>query len=104
MTGLEFLSAAGAAAGKEQLKVLIKDVYEKSSAASQGLFRKWKNEREIGRLYSQIAKIRMVKTLWQIDKAVESCDLLLRFARVFRKEPSAGSITCRFRHRQKHID
>ncbi len=63
--------ALGAAAAKKVIAKLATDIYSLLKEKVGEEAKAWKSERRIATLYKQIAKVRMVKTLWQVDKAVD---------------------------------
>ena len=65
------VGVAAAFAGKEIFKQLITDVYKKLSSATTAKIKQWDTESKIETLYKQIYKIRKVKTIWQVDKAID---------------------------------
>jgi hypothetical protein len=71
MNGAEIGLGAAATAGKKALELLVEDIYNNTKAAAQKALKKWRTSREVGRLYTRIANVRHVKTLWQVDKAVD---------------------------------
>lgn len=72
VTGMELLLiGAGVAKGKEQLKKLVESIQDVATDKTKKFLRDLKTERQISRLYSQIGKVRKVKTLGQLDKAVD---------------------------------
>jgi len=71
MTGIELLIGASAIAGKDTFKKTVSSVNEALSDKAKKFFNQIKTERQIGKLYSQIAKVRKVKTLGQLDRAVD---------------------------------
>jgi len=60
-----------ALAGKELFKKLVSDVYDFIVSFTGSRVKYWNTEKKIEKLYRQISKIRKVKTIWQIDKAVD---------------------------------
>jgi hypothetical protein len=67
----EVLAATGALVGKTVFKKLVLDLYQ-SVAQQTGLkLKQWSTERQIENLYRHISQVRKVKTIWQIDKAVD---------------------------------
>jgi hypothetical protein len=89
MTGTEVLLASVATnAGKEALKRLVSSLYDGAGKELQEILKKAKANRGVLQLFQQIAAVRRVKTLWQLDKAVDLatfyCDshVLIRNGRV----------------------
>ena len=70
-TGIELLISAGAVTGKQALMRLIESLCQATTDKTKKLLRNLKTERQISQLYSQIGKVRKVKTLGQLDKAVD---------------------------------
>ncbi len=60
-----------AAAGKRVFERLIDDLYDAAKGDLQGGFKKLKTKAQIGKLYGRISSLRNVKTIWQIDKAID---------------------------------
>lgn len=71
MTGLELLLTAGAVAGKEAVKSAVTALYDASAGKAKKALKASRNDREINKLFQQLWKIRKVKTLGQLDKAVD---------------------------------
>lgn len=68
------MTAAGAAlalAGKELFKRLITDVYGFIVEQTGKKLKQWNTESKIDGLYRKIDQVRKVKTIWQVDKAVD---------------------------------
>jgi len=68
------LAAAGALAGKELFKKLVLDLYQFMVQQTGRKLKQWSTERQIETLYRHIGQVRKVKTIWQIDKAVDLTD------------------------------
>ncbi len=68
------LTAAGALAGKELFKKVVLETYQLLVKHTGRKLKEWNTERQIERLYSKIGQVRKVKTIWQIDKAVDLLD------------------------------
>jgi len=64
-------TAFTAVAGKEALKKVVASVLAGLGDKGTKVLKHLRNEKEIGRLYNQLAKIRLVKTLGQLEKAVD---------------------------------
>lgn len=64
-------TAATLYAGKEVFKHLIADVYKTVSTKTKTTLKQWDTERKIESLYRKIHKVRKVKTIWQVDKAID---------------------------------
>lgn len=58
-------------AGKEAFKKTVSGVFDFVTRATGRKIRQWNTERKIEGLYRNIAKVRRVKTIWQVDKAVD---------------------------------
>lgn len=71
MTGIEVLLAGGALAAKESLEKLVGSLYEAAEGGLKAALKKLKTERRISQLFTQVAKVRRVKTLGQLDRAVD---------------------------------
>ncbi|PTX98769.1 hypothetical protein DB345_03360 [Spartobacteria bacterium LR76] len=71
MTSLELLASAGALAGQTALKKAVNSIYDSSTEAAKKILRRLKNETQLRKFCSQIGKVRKVKTLGQVDKAVD---------------------------------
>lgn len=65
------MTTAGALAGKELFKKAVLDLYQYLVNQTGRKLKQWYTERQIEKLYRQIGKVRKVKTIWQIDKAVD---------------------------------
>lgn len=71
MTGIESgLAATGAAAISEAVRLSLKELHNFISNKSKHLVEKWRAERGFEDLYQHVNSIRLVKTIWQIDKSV----------------------------------
>jgi hypothetical protein len=68
------LTTAGALAGKELFKKAAIDVYQFIVQQTGRKIKQWNTDRQIEKLYQQIGQVRKVKTIWQIDKAVDLLD------------------------------
>ena len=76
MTGIEsllvgVLTAGKAAAKKGALKKVIEVICSAGTEKTRRVLKKLSNEKQISRLYTQLNKVRFVKTLGQLDKAVD---------------------------------
>ena len=71
MTTTGILLSAAASAGTKAMTQLITSIYEKATGKTKKALRNWNNEDKIKRLFTQVGKLRKVKTLWQVDKAVD---------------------------------
>ena len=58
-------------AGKEVFKHLVADVYKAVSTKTKVKYKQWDTEKKIESLYKKIYKVRKVKTIWQVDKAID---------------------------------
>lgn len=56
------------------LENVVNSIYEVLGVEIGSALKKWNISRKAKDLYKHINKIRMVKTLWQVDKAVDLCD------------------------------
>lgn len=63
--------AALALGGKELFKHLVTDVYGFIVKQTSRKLKQWNTERKIDGLYRKIGQVRKVKTIWQVDKAVD---------------------------------
>ena len=63
--------AAATLAGKAAFKMLLDGVYLHLKTFTGRKLRQWSTETKISQLFTKISKVRKVKTLWQIDKAVD---------------------------------
>jgi hypothetical protein len=68
------LASAGTLAGKALFKKVVLDVYQFLSTHTNRKIKQWNTERQIENLYQQIGQVRKVKTIWQVDKAVDLID------------------------------
>ncbi len=66
MTGAEILLGSSIVAGKEALKKVIDAICNMSQGALKNSLRGVLKERNISQLFTQIAKVRKVKTLGQL--------------------------------------
>lgn len=57
--------------GKEVFKHLVADVYKTISTKAKVKYKQWDTEKKIESLYKKIYKVRKVKTIWQVDKAID---------------------------------
>jgi hypothetical protein len=71
MTGIELLIGTSAIAGKAAIKKAIGSIFDAANEKLKASLRAHKNNVELTKLYQQLAKIRKVKTLGQLDKAVD---------------------------------
>jgi hypothetical protein len=62
---------AATMAGKELFKKTVSGVYDKVTKTTGRKILQWNTERKMEQLYRKIAQIRRVKTIWQVDKAVD---------------------------------
>ncbi len=60
-----------AAAGKELLKKSVGDLYDYVKSRTARQFLRWHSDKNIAKAYAKLLTIRKVKTLWQVDKAVD---------------------------------
>jgi len=67
-------TTAGALAGKELFKKVVLDLYQFLVDRTNRKLKQWNTDRQIEKLYHQIGQVRKVKTIWQIDKAVDLLD------------------------------
>lgn len=58
-------------AGKEVFKKTVSGVYDFITKKTGRKLRQWNTERKMEGLYRNIEKVRKVKTIWQVDKAVD---------------------------------
>jgi predicted NACHT family NTPase len=58
---------AGISVGKKLFEKLILDLYQKTGHK----IKQWNTTKQIGNLYRKMEQVRMVKTIWQIDKTVD---------------------------------
>jgi len=65
------ITAVSVAATKELFKKLVLDLYEIAKSKSSLLFREMAIDRKVDQLYKEIATVRRVKTIWQLDRAVD---------------------------------
>jgi hypothetical protein len=65
------LTTAGAIAGKELFKRVVIDLYQFLVQRTGRKLKQWNTERQIDKIYRQISQVRKVKTIWQIDRAVD---------------------------------
>src|SRR5882672_8359451 len=70
-TGFELLALGGKAAGKISFSKLFSATLSKLSSGTKSALRIRNQEKVISKFYTQLSKVRLVKTLWQIDKAVD---------------------------------
>lgn len=71
MTGLELIAAIGAIAGKEIVKKSIGKLLAACSGQTAKVIKSLQSDKNISKFYQQIGKVRKVKTLGQLDKAVD---------------------------------
>ncbi len=65
------LSAGGAIAGTKALQSVLGDAYGTLKGKSKAKLKAWQREKKIAELYKNIATVRKVKTIWQVDKEVD---------------------------------
>ena len=63
-----------ASACKEGLKLVIKDVYEGLKKFSKEQAALWKSHKSVDSLYRKCKEVRFVKTIWQVEKAIDLTD------------------------------
>ena len=68
------LTTAGTLAGKELFKKIVIETYQLVIKKTGRKLKEWGTHREIEKLYGKIGQVRRVKTIWQIDKAVDLLD------------------------------
>ena len=68
------LTSAGTLAGKALFKKVALDLYQFLSQHTNRKIKQWNTDHQIDKLYQQIGQVRKVKTIWQIDKAVDLLD------------------------------
>ena len=71
VAGTAALIGISAAAGKTALQKVATQLYDAISDRSKKALQKLKNDTEIAKLSTQLSKVRKVKTLGQLDKAVD---------------------------------
>ena len=65
------LDSAGAMAGLTLFQNVVTDLYELAKDRTSRKLKKWNAENKIRELYKNIAEVRKVKTIWQVDKPVD---------------------------------
>jgi len=70
-TAKKILKAAVAPTGEALVELVLADLYNLVKQAAGRQIELWHFRKSAGRLYRQVHKIRLVKTLWQVDKAVD---------------------------------
>ncbi len=65
------MTAAAILAGKVVFKKTVTDIYGYCREKTGKTLKQWNTERQIETLYRRIAQVRKVKTIWQVDKAVD---------------------------------
>lgn len=65
------LTLLTATAAKEALKKSIGDLYDLAKAATKRELAKWHADKNITKAFGKFLAVRQVKTLWQVDKAVD---------------------------------
>lgn len=65
------LSTTATLAGKKLFKKLVIDLYQFLVQQTGRKVKQWNTERQIDKIYRQIGQVRKVKTIWQIDRAVD---------------------------------
>jgi hypothetical protein len=71
MTGIELLALGGKAAGKTAFGRIFSETLTGLKHAAGSLFTKQQIERSVNKFYTKIGRVRLVKTLWQVDKPVD---------------------------------
>lgn len=64
-------TAAGAMFGQAAVKAFVEDVYKSVSQQLKKEIEKWRTASGLKRIRQQLWNVRLVKTIWQIDKAVD---------------------------------
>ncbi len=65
----------GAAAAKKALGKVLDDIYDLAKLEIKKRIRRWRTKRKIDTLYTKLRNVRLVKTIWQAERAVD----LLKF-------------------------
>ena len=65
------LETISVAAGKELFRCAVTDAWKAMCASASKKLKQWNTETKIGSLYKKIGNVRKVKTIWQVDKAVD---------------------------------
>lgn len=65
------LEAISIAAGKELFKCVVTDAWKAMSANASVKVKQWNTEKKISDLYKKSSNVRRVKTIWQVEKAVD---------------------------------
>lgn len=68
------LTSAAAVAGRALFKKVVLDLYQVMVQKTGRKIKQWNTDQQIDKLYQQIGQVRKVKTIWQIDKAVDLID------------------------------
>jgi len=70
-TGIELLALGAKTAGKTAFVKSAEQTLTTLSTKTQALLLGRKREQAIAKLFTQLGKVRQVKTLWQVDKPVD---------------------------------
>src|SRR5271154_5806481 len=70
-TGAQLLALGLKKIGKEAFGKAVGETLSRFKTATQSAINKRKTERIIANFYNHLTKVRLVKTLWQVDKAVD---------------------------------
>ncbi len=65
------LETISVTAGKELFKCVVTDAWQAMSKVTSAKLKLWNTEAKISDLYKKIGNVRRVKTIWQVDKAVD---------------------------------
>jgi hypothetical protein len=65
------VTATAAIAGKKIFESLVLDLYEYCKAQTGVAFKQWSTLKQVDKLHRRISQVGMVKTIWQVDKAVD---------------------------------
>lgn len=71
MIGKELIAVTGAIVGKELVKKAVSALVTACSSQVSKSLKSFQNEKNISKFYQQLGKVRKVKTLGQLDKAVD---------------------------------
>jgi len=68
------VALAGSVAAKQAFGKLVVGIYEYIKVETGRKLKQWRTEAQIGKLYQRLGEVRKVKTIWQVDRAVDIAD------------------------------
>lgn len=68
---MSLITGAAVAVGKKAFEKTVQGLFSYLSQEGRSKIKQWSDKKKIGTLYQKIGKVRKVKTIWQVDKAVD---------------------------------